>query len=198
MDEAIHERKRALRRTMRVWLRKLTLEEVRRRSERLCATVLGTRAYREARTVMAFLPIPGEPDLSGVIERAFADGKRVCLPRAEWDAGTMEAILVAGPGYAVRTGRHGVIEPDGDERAVPGSIDLVLVPGLAFDRAGVRLGRGAGFYDRFLRDCAGLRLGVAFGEQVAEAVPRQPHDELVHAIATESGVIVCDAARWRT
>lgn len=198
MDQAMHERKRELRRTMRAWLRGLSPEDAGDRSERICRSILGTRAYREAETIMAFLPIPGEPDLRGVIERAFADGKRVCLPRAEWDAGTMEAILVDGPGFLVRAGRHGVLEPDGDQRAAPGSIDLVLVPGLAFDRAGVRLGRGAGFYDRFLGDCSGLRLGVGFGEQVVEAVPRQPHDEPVHAVATESGVIVCDAARWGT
>ena len=91
-------------------------------------------------------------------------------------------------GTVFEAGAHGVSEPVGGTAAPPP--DLVIVPGLAFDRAGVRLGRGKGYYDRWLEANPAVRtLGVCFKFQVLERIPAEPHDVCVNAILTEDGFI---------
>lgn len=196
----ISERKSELRRRMRAWLREMSEADRLERSARISEVIAGTRAFGVAERIMAFLAVPGEPAVSGVIDRAFAMGKGVCLPRASWDDGTMRAVLVESAGFERRVTRHAIEEPVGGVEVELGTIDLVLAPGLGFDRAGHRLGRGAGFYDRFfggeVEGDAPLRLGVCFAGQLVEEVAFAGHDERVDAIATENGVVVCNAARW--
>jgi 5-formyltetrahydrofolate cyclo-ligase len=146
-----------------------------------------------ARVVMAYVPLPGEADIRGVVVRMLGEpGMRLCLPRVDWAAGRMSAARVERLSDLVE-GRYGVMEPPGGAEEVPaGELDVILVPGLAFDACGNRLGRGAGFYDRFLgelRASPGWRgrvYGVAFDLQIVQDVPTDPWDQRLDAIATES------------
>ena len=112
----------------------------------------------------------------------------------------MRAVLVESAGFERRVTRHAIEEPVGGVEVGPSTIELVLTPGLGFDRAGHRLGRGAGFYDRFFSGVGAgigpLRLGVCFDGQLVEEVAFADHDERVDAIATENGLVVCNAERW--
>ncbi len=88
-------------------------------------------------------------------------------------------------------GVFGILEPRGSEVVEPGAIDFVLVPARGFDRAGNRLGRGGGYYDRYMAhpDFRAIRCGIAYSAQVLPAIPHDAHDLPVHVLVTESGVL---------
>jgi 5-formyltetrahydrofolate cyclo-ligase len=143
----------ALMRSVELWGRLATLDE-----------------YLDAEVVLAYAAQPGEPDTDGLHGRVVADGKQLLLPRLE---GT--AIVAAPLGAGLRAGVHGIREPGGTA-VDPATIDLVIVPGLAFTVDGLRLGQGGGHYDRFLAGLDAPTIGVCFAEQVFDALPGEPHD----------------------
>jgi 5-formyltetrahydrofolate cyclo-ligase len=168
-------------------------------SRLVMAHLVAWHAYREAHTVMVYLAGAHEVQTQALIEDALRAGRRVVAPQSvpgNGDtAGRLVPRLVSGPEDVQGRGSLGLPEPD-PERTVavpPEDLDLVLVPGLAFDRAGRRLGRGRGFYDGFLAilppGC--VTCGVAFADQVVPEVPTEPHDRPVAHLATEDGVARC-------
>ena len=159
-------------------------------SEAIVGRVLTSDAWRAAGAVLAYLALPSEVDLDAVFEAGIASGKAMAAPRADWAARSMVAALVEDVAdvASTRTGSVVIREPRADA-AVIEVPDLVLVPGLAFDAAGRRLGRGAGFYDRFLAGLPGgiPFVGVCFGCQVVDEVPAEAHDVRMTALVTEDG-----------
>lgn len=183
---------------------RLALEagDARARSLRIEANLLSLPWFARAGTIMFYAPYRGEVDVSGAIASALLSGKRVALPRirrkrpvderAAPNAGVMDAYLIANwPGDAV-SGAYGILEPGSWCPPVePPELELVVVPGVAFDRLGFRLGYGGGYYDRFLGQvrpgCPAV--GVAFDLQVVPELPRGEHDRRVDAVVTESEII---------
>ena len=152
--------------------------------ERLAAFV----PYRTARTVMAYMACRGELDLGAVLEDALQSGRTLLLPRCEPD-GQMTARRIAGYGDLV-PGMYGLREPKKDcAVAQPDTIDLILVPGTAFDRAGGRIGQGAGYYDRFLPGTKALLVGICHDFALLERVPNEAHDIQMDYVITPGGVI---------
>lgn len=166
--------KRAMRRELRATLAVLPPQIVRTQSGAICDKLVKSAYVACARCVMLYAPMRTEVDVGPVIRQCLDAGLRVCLPRTGWESGAMEPALVTDwPAGMVET-RHGLVQPS--ESATPvdlESIDLVVVPGLGFDRHGARLGRGGGFYDRFLarRELTALRVGVAFDVQIVDSIP---------------------------
>ena len=140
------------------------------RSVQLWADLSETAEYREAGRVMAFVSIRTEVDTAGLLARLDLDGKTVLLPRTEADG-----IVAVQDAKGWTTGAFGIKEPLGPP-VDPRSIDLIIVPGLAFTTDGKRLGRGRGHYDRFLPGTAAPTIGVCFTEQLVDEVPMEPHD----------------------
>ena len=148
-------------------------------STEICRAIAENAAWDAARLVAAFLPLPGEPQLGPL----FAS-KTVCIPRVRGES----CDLVLLP----REGSHDwrLARPEFD--ALPtidfALVDLILVPGLAFTKAGARLGRGGGYYDRLLEKCPARtrRIGVCFAAQIVSALPIEPHDQCVERVITES------------
>ncbi len=187
---------------MRAALASITPEQRTERSSAIVRAISNSDEFKGARCVMSFLAMAQEPDLSALHSRTLADSKRLCLPRMDWEARVMLPVAVARLDFKTEVRRHGVVEPVGGEEVNPSDLDLVLVPGLAFDRRGGRLGRGGGFYDRFLeslRRVADSReigraahvFGVCFAAQIVHETPVLPHDARVDAIACEDGLIDC-------
>ncbi len=168
--------KPAIRRRMRL-LRDL-IDDRLLRSVQLWAAVAALAEYTSATAVMAFVGTHGEPDTDPLFARLERDGKVLVLPRTTGDR--IEPALV---GEGVRNGALGVPEPLGDA-VEPGSIGLVLVPGLAFTVDGARLGRGGGHYDRFLAGCPAPSVGVCFAEQLVDELPVAGHDIRVGRVVT--------------
>lgn len=195
--ELIVERKRQLRRQARSVLAGLSARERELRSRAVCEKLRDLPGFRAAKTVMLYLALPEEVDLSTLAERAAETGKRLCIPRMDWAAKTMSPLIVDWIAMKTEVREHGVSEPVGGTAAKLSSVDLVLVPGLAFDEAGHRLGRGAGFYDRFLEEFRAQRkskaaaLGICFEAQLVGEIPAEKHDQTLDGLVTEKRVLLC-------
>lgn len=149
----------------------------------------GAAFWKSARCVLAYLADPTEPNLDPLLEAAIEGGVRVCAPRMDWETRAMTARGLDAMDL-IETRRHGIREPIARAPRVPvEALDVVLVPGVAFDGAGNRLGRGAGFYDRFLATLpqSAHIVGVCFEIQRVEGVPAGPLDVRVSMMVTEAG-----------
>lgn len=156
-------------------------------SEEVAANVLALPAVADATTVMAFSSFGSEVDTGPIIERLERDGRRVALPRVE---GRDIVAVSYRSDDRVRPTSFGAIEPAGGEKLAPGEIDVVIVPGLAFDRSGHRVGYGRGFYDRFLDTLRpdALTVGICFSVQLVDEVPHGQGDRPVDLVMTEHGL----------
>ena len=166
----------------------------------------GTAAWARASTVALYASLPGEVATDALISSAWRGGKRVLLPRVVGEG--QLAFAEHPPAASLVAGAFGVLEPPPTEPSVDlVEADLVLVPGLAFDRHGGRLGRGRGYYDRALatlgrsgvrevateRDPAVPRaIGVAFDLQLVETVPMDVRDVRLEAVVTPSAMYIVD------
>lgn len=146
--------------------------------------------WRDASVVALYAPIAGEADLIPLIEEARAAGKRVVFPQARRESATLAFFEVRGA-RELRAGAYGVPEPPGGEgrHVTADRIDLLVLPGLAFDLKGRRLGFGGGYYDRLLGATPRPAVGAAFESQICESLPVEGHDRGVDLVVTEARVI---------
>jgi len=185
----LKQRKRSIRRDVIERRDALSSEERAARSVRIADRALELPEIDRATTVMAFWSFGSEVETAPLLERLHAAGKRVVLPRVE---GEDVVAVVYETGDEVLAASFGAMEPTGSVTVEPGDVDVVVTPGVAFDREGSRIGYGGGFYDRFLprtrADVAAI--AIAFGLQVVdEPLPRGGFDRPVDAIVTEDEVI---------
>jgi 5-formyltetrahydrofolate cyclo-ligase len=193
----IAEAKSAVRAEVRARLAALTTEERARGSTALCRTLLGSGLWRRSRTLLLFAPIAAEPDIAPLINAALAEGRTVALPRFHEADGCYEAAVIRSADDLLPPARFGVREPTPRCPALPvKQLDLALVPGIAFDATGRRLGRGGGFYDRLLRGMTGFKCGMAFDCQMAETLPNEPHDVILNGILTPTRRFPEESAPW--
>ena len=137
--------------------------------------------FKQSSNVMLFASLPDELPTHRVIER-WARAKNVFLPRVKGD--DLE-IIKFEPG-SLKQGSFDILEPVGDDIVDPSVLDLVIVPGVAFDRHGNRLGRGKGFYDRFLARTQAVTIAVCFDCQLVDYMPTEPHDLPAQHLVTKS------------
>lgn len=150
----------------------------------------GWSAYRTARTVCFFVALPTEVDTVPMIERALKEGKRVLVPRVDHlENKELKLYEIRDLQTDLSPGTMGIREPDParSREAKASEADCILVPGLAFDRNGRRLGRGAAFYDKFLSSLRPdlPKAGLAFSFQVFPEIPYESHDRTVDIVITE-------------
>ena len=185
MSAEIEQAKLALRERLRAARKKMSAAEQQLASAELCARLQEQGVWQQARGVLLFWPLPDEPDVRALLTVALATGKLGALPRFDAASGEYGAARVTDPVRDLTAGRFGVSEPAGHCPQVQlNHLDFVLVPGVAFDFAGGRLGRGKGYYDRLLALVPGMKCGAAFDAQVVAAVPREPHDVQLNCILT--------------
>jgi len=164
-----------------------------------CGRLSRQPRWEGAQTILGYAPLAAELDVWPLLMDALKARKRVFLPRfvgksaviqpstrsSEPGSGTYVACEIISPEKDLRTGRFGIREPaDWCPEFDLKRLDFTLVPGVAFDLQGRRLGRGKGFYDRMLAAVRGTICGVAFDEQIVEEIPIEPHDTLVNCILT--------------
>jgi 5-formyltetrahydrofolate cyclo-ligase len=185
--------KRALRARMRRLREAVTGPERIRLAMELERRLLALPEFERAGTVLLFYSFGSEVPTRGVADHLLAAGKRLLLPYLSED--DMEAAEVL-PGEALVQASYGPKEPSRRTAVDPHEVDLVVTPGLAFDRRGYRLGYGRGLYDRYLARLrpAALRIGIGFSLQIVEEVPAGPSDEPVHMVVTDAESIDCRPA----
>ena len=180
--------KQRIRDQMRELLRALPSEAAAAGGAAACRRIVRQREFTDARTVMIFLPMPGEIDARDVARAAWAAHKRVVAPKVRRGRrGLMDAIEIRSLEADLEVSGWGIPEPTSGEALDAGELDLIVVPALAFDRRGNRLGRGGGYYDRFLQRAGGgpLLCGLAFACQLLDELPTEPHDRTVDMLATD-------------
>jgi 5-formyltetrahydrofolate cyclo-ligase len=185
MNPEIKASKQALRREVAAVLRAMTPAE-REAASRQARELLAVQPeWRAARSVLFYAPMAEELDVWPLVKEALGAGKRVGLPRFAPRSGAYTACEVRDLGLDLKTGHFGIREP-GDHCAAFSLkwLDLILVPGVAFDLHGRRLGRGKGYYDQLLAGLRGVMCGVAFDQQIAREVPVTPRDVRVNCILT--------------
>ena len=174
--------KDSLRRYVRAQKRQYTAEQLAAMSEGICSRVLASAEWQEAGTLLLYYPLADEVDVRPLIKDAFESGKRVLLPVCKGDE--LELRLYEGAA-SMAEGAFGIMEPTGPLFAPEDypDIQLALVPGMAFDSLGHRLGRGKGYYDRLLPKLTETRLqGICFPFQLLDEVPAEAHDINVQVV----------------
>ena len=175
-----------LRTTILRRLRQQKEDDRRRRSEAIRRKVFRLTAFRRATTVCCYVALPYEVQTWRMIEEMLAQGKRVVVPVTQWRNKRLQVSEVRDPSAELTPGAFGVLEPRPRARrnARLRDVDLVLVPGLAFDRLGHRLGHGHGYFDRFLARLPKHvpTVGLAFRCQLVDHLPIDPHDHAVHTV----------------
>lgn len=163
---------------------------------RIEVALFASELWRDAKVVVAFAAIRDEPATRGVMERALSEGRQLFLPRVHpTEAGVMQMLAVESL-ESLEPGRFGVLAPpSGNPEALAAATEqaLVLVPGVAFDLRGHRLGQGGGYYDRFLSGLdahAGPRVsvGLAYEDAIVGRIPKGEHDTRVEWLLTEAGL----------
>jgi len=162
MDQTLQQQQAALRAEMMTRVRQITAEDRESFSDEICERVLEMARWAEAQSAVLFIPLPSEPMITPL--------------KLDCDARKVACINIPQSP-----------KPESDLH-LPDSIDLVLVPGVAFSRGRHRLGRGGGFFDRLLsgRAAGAFKLGVCFSFQIVEAMPTDAHDVILDAVVTES------------
>jgi 5-formyltetrahydrofolate cyclo-ligase len=183
--------KTELRARARALIRAVQPEERQSFAEKHRQVMLAQEIWQRARNVLLFSPLPDEPDITALLEEAWRAGKMAALPQTNPDTGGYIASIIRNR-EELRPGRFGVPEPAAGCPVIPlNQLDLVLVPGVAFDSLGGRLGRGKGFYDRLLAEVRGHKCGVAFDVQIVPSVPVESHDIRVDSILTPTRWHLC-------
>jgi 5-formyltetrahydrofolate cyclo-ligase len=161
----------------------LDAQEIARRSKRAQEFLINSNEFKSAKIVGAYYAFGSEVKTDLIIERARTLGKKVALPSVE---GESLAFYELSSGKYLIKGRFGIMEP------LPyGSfdrIDMLVVPGIAFDKKGYRLGYGRGYYDKLLARKKVFSIGLAYSLQLLESLPSGEHDKKLNAIATEDGI----------
>lgn len=190
------EEKEALRRRVLAIRDGLTAEAVAAMSGEIVRRLTGLPEIRAAATLMVYLGFGSEVMTDGLIRWGWSAGKRVVVPLC---AAGRSLIPCRIEGFEeVEAGHYGIREPKAVCRrpVEPGGIEAIVVPAVAFDRRGGRVGYGGGYYDRFLpRAPQAARIGAAFAGQIVAAVPAGVHDVPVDTIVTEEGIIPSRAIR---
>lgn len=154
----------------------------------IARALLALPEWQRAGRIFSYVSVRAETDTRGILRAAFAAGKRVAVPMCS-SGGQMQAREIASPDVLV-PGRFGLPEPDARTPvAPPESIDLVIAPCVAADRRGFRLGRGGGYYDRYLRLVRCPVICVCRGDALMDALPAEAHDVPVDIIVTELEVL---------
>ena len=175
----------ALRRQVRTELTGMSAAQRETASAKARALLQAQTVWREAQSILFYAPTPEELDVWPLLVAAVAGGKSAALPSFRAQTGSYIACAVKDAIKDVQRGAFGIREPVARCLAEPvNKLDLVLVPGVAFDLHGRRLGRGKGFYDQLLAEVRGTTVGVAFDQQVVGEVPVEPHDAHLNCILT--------------
>jgi len=164
------------------------------KSQAACARIASLDEFHRANAILLYLPIPGEVDTTAAALAAWQADKTVLAPNVSFEHKHMLPVVIHSLDGDLFIISHGLREPIARNPWPIEEIDLVIVPALAYDRRGGRLGRGGGIYDRFLarENFQAVTCGLAFDEQILDEVPNHPHDLPVDMVVTDKEVMRFD------
>ena len=183
-----------LRRKLMDCLLTMPSEQRSEKSRKACRNLVSLAEFRDASTIMMFVSLPHEVDTSEAILHAWQLGKAVAVPKISWQQRHMIPVQINSLETGFSTASSGLKNPISGLPVPFGQIDLVVTPGLGFDKNGNRLGRGGSYYDRFFAnpELKADRCGFAFTEQLLESIPVAEHDMPVEILVTDGEIIYLD------
>ena len=172
----------------------LTRNEVLKKSEKICNNLLSHKIYRESNNIGSYSPIKKEVETRNIHSASTRERKRVGYPISITGAKKLLYYCVSDLDE-LHAGVYGILEPpEIDENLLPvEELNIVIIPGIAFDTSGYRLGYGGGYYDRLLSEQVfrAITVALAFEIQIVDTLPYEPHDTRVNLVITENRTIVC-------
>jgi 5-formyltetrahydrofolate cyclo-ligase len=186
--------KKQLRSRLRNSLSRLTESQRSDMSKKACRALIDTEHFRRASVIMLFLSLPREIDTTAAILNAWQNQKIVVVPKVSPQQKHMIPIQIHSLESGISTDQRGLRNPVTGPPVPPEDIQLVVTPGLAFDKNGNRLGRGASYYDRFFaaKQLNAAKCGFAFSCQIMDDVPVENHDQKVDMLVTDKEIIYCN------
>lgn len=176
--------KRSIRKQIREMREGLLPEEVKETGDSIYEKVVTSSFFKEAKIVMSYMSFKNEVDTHRINEAIISTGKKLILPRVK-DRENMEAVEYTGE---FLKGSLGIDEPAG--KSYEGDIDLVIVPGIVFDRSGNRIGFGRGYYDRFLEKYSNaLKISLIYDFQLVENISAEEHDKKIDVLFSKNSII---------
>ena len=170
----------------------LRKEEIFKRSNKIKNSLFSLQEYKKSKIVMFFVSFGSEVHTHDMIKEALKN-KNVAVPKLVNNE--IEPSIVIDFDSLIPSGKFGILEPIELMKIAYKNIDLVLVPGIAFDKEGFRLGFGFGYYDKFLKKVPkAIKIGLAFDFQIVDKLPREEYDVPVDLIVTDREVIHCKKA----
>jgi 5-formyltetrahydrofolate cyclo-ligase len=177
--------KSLLRRQLRSVLSALNRSQIRRKSVKVVNLLLKSSDFKKAKNIFTYMALKNEVQTKGLITKALKLGKHIFAPRINPHTKEITIYEIRRPAADLRAGSFGIYEPRArkDRKGKASELDLILVPGLGFDRRGRRLGRGEGYFDRFLKKTGkAKKIGLAFREQIVKRIPSERHDVRVDKV----------------
>lgn len=180
--------KEEIRLQMRASRRNLTKDEVIKHSDEIYKNLFSLDCISDAHSVCIFLSAFKEPDTNGIIKKLLGEGKKIVVPVTDEGNCTLTLSYIDNTDDLIK-GAYGICEPKTVKMADINDIDIVLVPGLAFDRCGGRMGFGKGYYDRLLSESEAVKIGLCYDFQLMDKIPTQMHDVPMDFIITEKEIV---------
>lgn len=179
--------KNELREAMKSERRSLSPEFIKAASGNISDTIIHLPCLKNAKHIMIYLSAFKEPDTFKLIEILLGDGKEISVPISNTDTSTITPSLLKSLD-ALKKGAYGIYEPEEIICVPTDTIDIALIPGIAFSKAGDRLGFGKGYYDRFLEEFGGVKIGIGYDFQICDTIPVSEHDIKMDMIITEKRI----------
>ena len=183
-------KKEELRKINKIKRKEMLSYEVNEKSKMAAEVLLNSEIYKNSKVIMLYYPLGNETDTSYIFKRALIDNKKVVYPITDSNTNEMTAVLVDA-NTQFSKGAYSVFEPDVKED-FDAKIDLVIVPGIAFDKRGFRVGFGKGCYDRFLGKIEAFKVGLCYDFQVVNDIENDSYDIKMDYLVSESGMIICE------
>ena len=183
--------KHQLRQELRNRLLEITNEQRLEKSKKACQNLLNTEEFQSASVIMIYLSLPHEIDTSTAILHAWQMDKTVSVPKVSWHQRHMIPVEINSLETGFSTDSGGLRNPITGVPVPLEEIDIIIAPGLGFDRKGNRLGRGGSYYDRLFANeqVKAVKCGIAFNEQLVDVVPMDENDVPMDILVTDEEVI---------
>ncbi len=168
----------------------LNAGEIEQKSTVIQARLFSLSEFKRAKTILCYAGVKSEVQTKKMIMDAMALGKIIAVPKSDFEKKTMKAVQIGSLADLEET-KFGLFEPKNGKEIPAEEFDLIIVPGIAFDLQGTRLGYGGGFFDKFLQKTkkTAVKIGLAFETNIEEKIPSASHDVKMDKIISETGII---------
>jgi 5-formyltetrahydrofolate cyclo-ligase len=175
---------------MQTQRRKMPRKEIAKASSKICQLIQMHPTYQSSQTILFYAAINNEVNLNNLAAIALQAKKKVCFPKIEQEH--LQAYQITSLNQLTR-GTYGILEPNTLHATLTDkkNIDLILIPALAYDKQGNRIGYGKGYYDHFLMHTNAHKMGIAFDFQIIPSIPAESHDQKVNSIVTQRSTLTC-------